>query len=314
MSEETKLIDLDIARCTPRLQSHKIDEFLALKIPERRNILTPIIQEQGLGMVYAPRGVGKTYVALGIAYAVASGSDFLKWSATEPCPALYIDGEMPAKVMQERLAGLVKASDKTPESDHFRLITPDLQNMSIPDLSTPAGQKTLEPHLKGVKLLILDNLSTLCRNGRENEADSWIPIQAWLLELRRRGLSVLIVHHAGKGGAQRGTSKREDVLDTVISLKRPEDYMADEGARFEVHIEKARGLAGDAVKPFEAKLEVRDNTPSWTVREIENVREDRIRELAEEGLSVRDIAEETGIPRSTVSRIQRNLGIGRAGK
>jgi hypothetical protein len=26
----------------------------------------------------------------------------------------------------------------------------------------------------------------------------WSPIQQWLLQLRRRGLAVLIVHHAGK--------------------------------------------------------------------------------------------------------------------
>ena len=53
--------------------------------------------------------------------------------------------------------------------------------------------------------------------------------------LRRRGVSVLIVHHAGKGGEQRGTSRREDVLDTSISLRRPSDYLPTEGARFEVH-------------------------------------------------------------------------------
>jgi putative DNA primase/helicase len=35
---------------------------------------------------------------------------------------------------------------------------------------------------------------------------------------------LLIVHHTGKGGEQRGTSRREDVLDTSISLRRPADY------------------------------------------------------------------------------------------
>ncbi len=72
---------------------------------------------------------------------------------------------------------------------------------------------------------------------------------------RRRGVSVLIVHHAGKGGEQRGTSRREDVLDTSISLRRPNDYVPTEGARFEVHFEKARGIHEDRAKPFEAKLE-----------------------------------------------------------
>jgi putative DNA primase/helicase len=55
---------------------------------------------------------------------------------------------------------------------------------------------------------------------RENDSDAWSPIQQWLLQLRRRGLAVLIVHHAGKTGGQRGTSRREDVLDSSFCLRR----------------------------------------------------------------------------------------------
>ena len=68
------------------------------------------------------------------------------------------------------------------------------------------------------------------------------------------GRAVLFVHHAGKGGPQRGTSRKEDVLDSVIALRRPEDYKASEGARFEVHFEKTRGFTGPDAEPFEATL------------------------------------------------------------
>jgi hypothetical protein len=63
------------------------------------------------------------------------------------------------------------------------------------------------------------------------------------------------VHHAGANGRQRGTSRREDALDTVIALRRPEDYSPEQGARFEVHFEKLRNrVEGDGALPFEAKL------------------------------------------------------------
>ena len=101
----------------------------------------------------------------------------------------------------------------------------------------------MEAELDGVELVVFDNLSTLVSAGRENDAESWDAMQAWLLHLRRRGVSVLMIHHAGRGDNARGTSKREDVLDTVIHLKRPEDYMTTEGARFEVHLTKARGVS-----------------------------------------------------------------------
>jgi putative DNA primase/helicase len=58
------------------------------------------------------------------------------------------------------------------------------------------------------------------------------------------------VHHSGKSGEQRGTSRREDVLDTVIGLRRPADYNPNQGARFM----KSRAHFGDAGRPFEASL------------------------------------------------------------
>ena len=141
--------------------------------------------------------------------------------------------------------------------------------------------------------------------GRENEAESWLPVQEWALALRRRGVSVLFVHHAGKGGAQRGTSRREDVLDTVICLRHPDDYSPTEGARFEVHFEKARGLHGDDAKPFEAKLEVRDGAALWTMRDIEDAELARAIDLFSEGYSVRDTAAEMGISRSKAGRLRK---------
>jgi putative DNA primase/helicase len=154
-----------------------------------------------------------------------------------------------------------------------------------------------------VSLIVLDNLSSLCRSGRENEAESWLPVQDWALRQRRSGRSIVFVHHAGKGGAQRGTSRREDVLDTVISLRRPADYTPDQGARFEVHFEKARGLAGADAMPFEASCELRDGQTLWTTRTLADAEFARVVDLKQDGLSVRDIAAETGLSKSRVDRL-----------
>lgn len=44
-------------------------------------------------------------------------------------------------------------------------------------------------------------------------------------------------------------------MDSVISMKRPDDYRASQGALFEVHYEKSRGFSGEAAKPFVVQLE-----------------------------------------------------------
>src|SRR5262249_3310327 len=218
-----------------------------MDIPRREMLLANILPMKGLMMIYSRRGVGKTHMSVGIAVAAASGGTFLRWSAPAPRRVLLIDGEMPLVTLQERLAAAVAASNKEPpDASYLRLIAADYQEDGIPDLSTAEGIEAIEPFIAdGVDLVILDNLSTLCRSGKENESESWGPVQEWLLALRRRGISVVIIHHAGKNGAQRGTSKREDVLDTVINLVHPDDYQPDQGARFEIHFEKLRGFVGD---------------------------------------------------------------------
>lgn len=288
-----------------------VADLLTMDLPERGHILYPVIPEQGLVMLYAPRGLGKTWAALSIAYAVASGqSVFGGWKASKPRRVLYLDGEMPARTMRERLASIAAGCEgEPPDADYLRLLTPDLQPDFMPNIATPEGQADLGPHLEGVDLVVVDNIATLGRHGRENESESWTPVQEWLLRLRRAGKSVLLIHHAGKGGNQRGTSAREDILDTVIKLARPDDYATEQGARFAVHLEKARGICGPEAKPFEATLRMDNGLATWTTRQIEDVELERVTALKVEGLSVRDIAEETGLSKSKVQRLIKRMGV-----
>jgi hypothetical protein len=46
--------------------------------------LDPILSNDTLAPLYGPRGLGKTFVALGMAWAAASGSSFLNWHAGRP--------------------------------------------------------------------------------------------------------------------------------------------------------------------------------------------------------------------------------------
>ena len=293
-----------------RLRPIPLARLFALDIKPRGMVLDPIIPEKGLALLYGIRGTGKTHVAHGIAYAVATGSGFLKWRAERPRRVLLIDGEMPAQALRERLeqvAAAVAAETGAATPAPFDITAGDLIDRGIGDLASPSVQAELEPWLDGVELLILDNLSSLTTGLRENDADAWSPIQQWLLRLRRRGISVLIVHHAGKGGEQRGTSRREDVLDTSISLRRPVDYAPTEGARFEVHIEKGRGIHGEHARPFEARLAIADGRTVWSMKEVENVERARVATLLDLGFSIRNIAEETGIHRSKVLRLKQRI-------
>lgn len=276
-----------------------LESFLAYPIPAREYILSPILQEQSLSMIFAKRGVGKTFFALNIGYAIASGGEFIGYKASRARRALYIDGEMPARLMQERLAKIIETHPIEAQSEKFFLLTPDLQEMGMPDLGTEDGQFALTPYIDKADVIIVDNISTLVRSGKENEAEGWLPVQEWALRMRTQGKSVIFVHHAGKGGAQRGTSRREDVLDLVIELRHPDNYQPDQGARFQVHYTKTRHLFGEDAEP----MEVAFKDGGWTCQKMVNDDHQRVMALRSQGLSVRNIEAETGISKSAVSRM-----------
>ncbi len=54
-------------------------------------------------------------------------------------------------------------------------------------------------------------------------------------------------------------------------------------------------------------LETNADKAIWTVKGIEDVERARVEALLADGLSIRDIAEETGIHRSTVHRLKKKL-------
>jgi hypothetical protein len=145
-------------------------------------------------------------------------------------------------------------ASQNPVIFNFRLVASDFQPDGLPDLADADAQRFFDAAIGDSELIVVDNLSTIARGLRENEADSFGSVQAWLLAQRAAGRSVLVVHHDGNGGGQRGTSRKEDTLDTVISLSRPPGYVATEGARFEVRFTKSRGFWGEEAEPFEAKF------------------------------------------------------------
>lgn len=288
------------------LRALDVSDLALMHFKMREVILDPWLHSQDLCMVFAARGVGKTHFGLSVAYAVATGGKFAKWSAPRPRKVLYLDGELPGGVMQKRL--LMHCPEVDPAPGFLRIFTPDLlpEGQAMPDLSTYDGQVQIDAMIDDdTEVVFVDNLSAWARSGRENEAESWLPIADWILSLRRRGMAVVLIHHAGKGGQQRGTSKREDLLDVVIGLSRPADYDPSQGAVFVAEFTKARNLSGNDAEGIELQLGGDEDRATWTWRTVESSTYDRVVALAKEGLKQADIALELGVNKSNVSRAMR---------
>jgi putative DNA primase/helicase len=85
----------------PQFRTIEVRNFLAMKFPPRDKMIDPILLSQSLTMVHSFRGCGKTSFALGIASAIVTGENFLKWQCPKPQSVLYVDGELPACDLQD---------------------------------------------------------------------------------------------------------------------------------------------------------------------------------------------------------------------
>ena len=285
------------------LKVYTLPEFAKLKLPQKRYIVDPFLPERGLVEIYSKTGVGKTTFALSLAMAVALGEPFLMWGVPMAKKVLYIDGEMAPADMLERVSAAAQFfGHDISEIENFKIINRDVNNGSLPDIGVHTGQGEFDKVTQEADLIILDNLSTLRFTGKENEADSWSIMQAWLLQMRGRGKTVIILHHAGKDGSSRGSSRRHDALDTVLKLERPYAYQQSDGAVFEVHFEKSRSFFGDAAEPVQLSHTIEDGMSCWQSTTVTNEKEEEILRLIAEGNKQIEVARTLGISQSAVSK------------
>jgi hypothetical protein len=210
-----------------------------LRLKSRKKLLDDWMCEGDLGFIFAFRGVGKTWFGLAAAQALSTGGALGDWKAHEAVNVLYVDGEMPPDLMNARASGLEKGNDHLLFLNHLILFdrTGRVLNITNRDVQESLTAYCLA---HSVKVLILDNLSTLASGMKENEADAWEQVNTWLLDLRRRGVAVIIIHHAGRSGQMRGTSKREDNVFWIIALDDMKKNADDKrGAHFMSYFTKA---------------------------------------------------------------------------
>jgi hypothetical protein len=271
-------------------------------IPPRRPIIGDWFCESDLGFVYAPRGLGKTWFALGLGAAIACRSEFGPWKVHGNAPVLYMDGEMPCQSLQERLEGL-GGDDDLIVLNHESLfhLTGRVLNLTDRKVQQAITRLCLE---KGIKVLILDNLSCLFSGMKENDADSWETVLPWLLELRRNRIAVVIVAHSGRNGNMRGTSRREDSAFSVIRLDEVADKGAilKDGARFISRFTKDRNSQSEQ-PAYEWKFQTgQDGKTIITTKEADGMAV--LVEWVRDGLTTpTDIGKEMGLSTGQVSKM-----------
>lgn len=244
-----------------------VEEFVGTDMPIRDVILFPWLLSGTITLITAARGIGKTWLSTIIALSVTRQVPIGEWYPEIPAKCVYVDGEMASDQLKKRINEMIinLPAEKAPlyivSSDwmkskklrHTNIADPEWRD-SITNIVTDTG----------FSVLILDNIASLAPCLNENIKKSWDPVNQWLLELRANNVAVIMIHHAGKKKGQRGTSAREDNIDTSIYLTRPSDYTIEQGARFNVEFTKTREDLGKAGIPFCLHIKKSGDGLIWT--------------------------------------------------
>jgi hypothetical protein len=198
---------------------------LAAQAETQRWLVTGLWSEQAVGLVGGEPKCCKSFLALDLAVAVASGTPCLRhFPVPRSGRVLLYAAEDALHIVRRRLEGICAAADLSLQELDVHVITaPTLR------LDVPVDRARLEHTVERLKprLLVLDPFVRLHRID-ENASGEVAPLLAYLRELQRRhSLAVLVVHHAKKGAgriragqALRGSSEFHAWGDSNLYLRR----------------------------------------------------------------------------------------------
>lgn len=236
-------------------------DLFQMNVPEKEFLVSTFLPTKSFGMVFAPRGLGKSWFAMALSVALAQGKpEFLGWKIHRQGRALYIDGEMALADVKQRFLELSGFGDISnlfvlPSEQLYMDGRPICLDQQQEQEAIVQLLQQLDEEGNRIDLIIFDNLSTLRRGKDENSNSETQALIDFAVELRHRGYAVLFVHHANKSGEQRGASILEVPMDYIIQLKKldkPSPFV--KGAQFGVEFSKVRGKVPEAFN-FVAHLE-----------------------------------------------------------
>jgi len=80
-------------------------DLLALDLPPREPVIGPLVRGS-VTLLRGKPGLGKSWLALSLAYAAAAGGSTCGWDAPRPARVLFVDAQMPLTLLQARLAAI----------------------------------------------------------------------------------------------------------------------------------------------------------------------------------------------------------------
>ena len=216
-----------------------VADFLEKDIPPPEWLIEGLLEKGTINMVFGAGGVGKSHFLYSMLKSLDLGEEFMYWSVNSPRRVLYIDTEMPERLIQKRMAAWYGPTQpnksKILSSRQFRSVIGSTFHLDHEQHQNLLRAMILE---FGTEVVIIDPLAPAldCDENSNNDVGLYM---GFLTELRDDGTTIILSHHTGKSeeSGQRGASRRRDYLDTNIRLANAKILS---NARFSASFDKVR--------------------------------------------------------------------------
>ena len=212
----------DLARSASKFKFRAFDEMADAALAEPSNYLIEGLLDCGcFSAMFGAPGAGKSFVALELAYCVATGQPVADREVRQGLVVyMALEG---ANGVKKRAAALRKFKSANPNpplifcDDQFNLYANRSDAKGLCEsLKEPTERSGLP-----LRLVIIDTLALAIAGGDENTAKDMGALIANSKEIARAtGAHVMVIHHSGKDVSkeERGSSSLRAATDTMIQL------------------------------------------------------------------------------------------------
>lgn len=220
------LEDYERARSSkrPRFKRTNTNTIMATTFDPIKWIVSDYVPE-GFSVLAGRQKLGKTWLAIDWALAVATGGVAMGSVGVEAGNVLYVDMENGQRRIQRRIVSLYGNEQSVPDLSCLEWVTdaPALDKGFI-DALEDWRQSVTKPRLVVIDVLQrIKPVGNASRNSYENDYSAWAPLQKWAME---NGIAVVGLHHTKKGGADdplealSGSNGLSACADTTLVLDR----------------------------------------------------------------------------------------------